>query len=134
MVPWSEKEKAEFLRFQFSAQKSFYDEHFSNASFDFLMLGDEVIGRLFVEIREDEIRLIDIALLPAFRGRGIGHQVLSGILADGESSRRVVRIHVEQNNPAMSLYLRLGFKQIETKGVYHLMEWSPANREDQSCH
>jgi len=34
-----------------------------------------------------------------------------------------VTIHVEAVNPAIRLYQRLGFKQIEDKGVYLLMEW-----------
>jgi hypothetical protein len=33
---------------------------------------------------------------------------------------------VEQDNPAMRLYLRLGFEPIEDKIVYQLMEWRPA--------
>ena len=130
VVPWTEQEKEAFLRFQFSAQKTFYEEQFSGASFDLLILNDEVIGRLFVDVRADEIRLVDVALLPAFRGHGFGGRILSGILSDGQSSGRVVRIHVEQNNPAMRLYLRLGFKQIETQGVYHLMEWSPTKHKE----
>jgi len=89
-----------------------------------------VIGRLFVDFRKDEIRLIDIALLPAYRGRGLGSQILSSILSDGQSSGRAVRIHVEHNNPALRLYQRLGFKQIENHGVYILMEWTPARDKD----
>jgi hypothetical protein len=35
-----------------------------------------------------------------------------------------LRIHVEGFNPALRLYERLGFRQIEDKGVYLFMEWS----------
>ena len=34
-----------------------------------------------------------------------------------------VTIHVEKNNPAMSLYKKLGYKLIEDQGVYDLMQW-----------
>ena len=47
-------------------------------------------------------------------------------MAEGEASGLLVRIHVEENNPAMRLYLRLGFEKIEEQGIYHLMEWTPA--------
>ena len=73
----------------------------------------------------DEIRLVDIALLPAARGRGLGGELMADILAEGEAKGLLVRIHVEHNNPAMRLYKRLGFEKIEEQGVYWLMEWIP---------
>ena len=36
-----------------------------------------------------------------------------------------LRIHVERMNPALGLYERLGFEQVEDRGVYWLMEWQP---------
>ena len=36
-----------------------------------------------------------------------------------------VRIHVEKFNPALRLYRRLGFTEIEDKGIYLFMEWQP---------
>ncbi len=47
------------------------------------------------------------------------------VLDEAAETGRVVRIHVERNNPAISLYHRLGFRKIDHLGVYHLMEWSP---------
>ena len=43
--------------------------------------------------------------------------------SSGREAQLPVRIHVEANNPAMGLYKRLGFRQIDTNGVYWLMEW-----------
>ncbi len=125
VVPWSEEQKERFLRFQFDAQHSYYMEHFKRAAFDLILLDGEPIGRLYVDRRRDEIRLIDIALLPESRGRGIGGAIMREILAEGEQAGKLVRIHVEHNNPAMRLYHRLGFEKIEEQGVYHLMEWTP---------
>ncbi len=100
-------------------------ETFTDAAYDIIILDGESIGRLYVDRREDEIRLIDIALLPEHRGGGLGTAILKEILAEGASVRKLVRIHVEQFNPAMRLYERLGFSKIEEQGVYHLMEWTP---------
>lgn len=47
------------------------------------------------------------------------------ILAEGAEAGKLVRIHVEENNPALRLYRRLGFKKIEEQGVYYLIEWAP---------
>jgi len=126
LVPWSDAEKDAFLRFQFDAQKAYYDEHFPGATFDLVLVDGEPAGRLYLDRRDDEIRLIDIALLPEHRGRGIGGRIMREILAEGEEKELLVRIHVEHNNPALRLYKRLGFEKIEEQGVYYLMEWTPA--------
>lgn len=130
-VPWSDADKESFLRFQFHAQKTHYDEHFPDATFDLILVDGEAAGRLYVDRREDEIRLIDIALLAEKRRKGIGERILRDLLAEGQEKGLLVRIHVEANNPAMRLYLRLGFQKIEEQGVYHLMEWQPSADESQ---
>ncbi len=132
VVPWTEQQKQDFLRFQFEAQDKYYREHFPGASYDLILLDGEAIGRLYVDRREDEIRLIDVALLPEHQGAGLGGAIMRDVLAEGAAAGKLVRIHVEHDNPAMRLYLRLGFCKIEEQGVYHLMEWTPPkeNRDD----
>jgi ribosomal protein S18 acetylase RimI-like enzyme len=85
----------------------------------------ESIGRLYVDRWPDQIRLVDIALLPAHRRAGHGPALLQSILDEGQASGLAVSIHVEANNPAMTLYRRLGFVHVDTNGVYHLMRWEP---------
>ena len=128
-VPWTEQEKDDFLRFQFDAQHKYYMEYFPRAAFDLILLDGEPIGRLYIDRRADEIRLIDIALLPEYRGKSLGGSIMNDILAEGAEVGKLVRIHVESNNPAMRLYLRLGFEKIEEQGVYHLMEWAPPHND-----
>lgn len=130
VVPWSDQEKEDFLRFQFDAQHKYYLEQFPRAAFDLILSGGEPVGRLYVDRRDDEIRLIDIALLPEHRGGGLGGAIMRRILAEGAETGKLVRIHVEHDNPAMRLYRRLGFDKIEEQGVYHLMEWTPDPTEE----
>ena len=125
VVPWTEEQKEAFLRFQFDAQRRYYAQHYAAASFDVIELDGQPVGRLYVDRRPAEIRLVDIAFLPQHRGHGLGGELLAEILAEGEVRGLRVTIHVEFNNPAMRLYHRLGFQKIEEQGVYHLMEWTP---------
>ena len=124
-VNWSETEKSAFLRMQFDAQRRYYEAQFPDAAFQVIFAKDKPIGRLYVDRRDDEIRLIDIALLPECRGTGIGSRLMQDILDEAAAAGKCVRIHVEQFNPARRLYDRLGFREIKQQGIYLLMEWTP---------
>lgn len=127
VVQWSEQQKKDFLEMQFQAQHKFYTEQFSDAELLIVRCRGKSIGRLYTDDRDDEIRLIDIALLPENRRHGVGGALLRKILQRGREAGKAVRIHVEKNNPALSLYHRLGFESIEDQGVYYLMQWTPEN-------
>jgi ribosomal protein S18 acetylase RimI-like enzyme len=128
-VDWNTEQKEAFLRMQFNAQAQFYIENYPGATFQVITLNDQPIGRLYIHRKKDEIRIMDIALLPEYRNLGIGSTLLQNILERGKSLNLPVTIHVEQFNPALRLYKRRGFRQKEDKGVYLLMEWSPENKE-----
>ncbi len=125
LVPWSDAEKAAFLKQQFEAQHSYYQEQFPDAAYQVIEQAGDSIGRLYLDRREDELRIVDIALLSDYRRAGIGSALLRGILQEAAGMGKAVRIHVERDNPALGLYQRLGFVEIEDQGVYLLMEWSP---------
>jgi GNAT superfamily N-acetyltransferase len=125
-VPWTPAEKAAFLRQQFQAQHAYYQEHYTGTRFEVVLRDGQPIGRLYVARWADEIRIVDITLLPEHCGAGIGTGILRDLLAEAAAAGKPVRIHVERQNPAWRLYERLGFAPIEDKGVYYLMEWRPA--------
>jgi ribosomal protein S18 acetylase RimI-like enzyme len=125
VVPWSESEKETFLTTQFNAQHTFYHQQFNEAEFLIIEQDNEPIGRLYLDRRDDEIRIVDIALLPSHRNRGIGTKYLESILEEGQGAGLPVRIHVERNNTALRLYERLGFQKVTENGVYFLMEKWP---------
>jgi len=125
-VDWDASQKDAFLRMQFDAQHCYYTEVYADAQFLIVEQAGEPIGRLYVDRPGDEIRIVDIALLPQARRRGVGSALLREILAEGAAVDKPVRIHVERFNPALQLYHRLGFTVVEERGVYFLMEWRPA--------
>jgi GNAT superfamily N-acetyltransferase len=126
-VDWSPSDKEAFLRMQFEAQDRHYREHYAGAEFLVVLAGDEPAGRLYVERREDEIRIVDVALLEPYRGKGIGGALVRDLLDEAGRSGKPVRIHVERLNPALRLYARLGFRQVADRGVYLLMERAPGD-------
>lgn len=126
VTDWSAEQKQQFLQMQFDAQHKYYQEQFTQAEYLVVQQADDLIGRIYIDRREDEIRLIDIALMPSARGQGLGAALLEDLLEEAQGVKLPVKIHVEKNNPAMRLYIRLGFRQLEEQGVYDLMEWVPS--------
>ena len=121
---WPLEQQRAFLQQQFEAQHAHYHQHYPDARWLLIVQGIIPVGRLYLEDWTSQLRIIDIALLPEFRGRGWGEAILRDLMDQTAKTGRKVSIHVEKTNPAMSLYLRLGFEAIEDKGVYDLMEWS----------
>jgi len=124
-VPWSPEQKAAFLGMQFQAQHADYQRNYPDASFDVIEQDGVPAGRLYVHRRPEEIRVIDIALLPAFRGQGLGTRFLTELIEEAAATARVVSIHVEKNNPALRLYQRLAFEPVADTGVHLLMRHTP---------
>lgn len=122
VVPWDASAKEAFLRMQFKAQDTYYRATFPNASYDLIVSGDDVLGRLYVHRGESAWVVLDIALLPEHRGTGVGTKLLSEVVAEAAAAGKPVQVHVERYNPARHLYDRLGFSEIEDQGVYLLLE------------
>ncbi|HEY7699111.1 MAG TPA: GNAT family N-acetyltransferase [Vicinamibacteria bacterium] len=134
LVPWPDEQKGAFLKMQFEAQHSSYRWEFPGASFDVVEVRSEPVGRLYVDRREDEIRLIDIALLPGHRGRGIGGTLMEALLEEARAGAKRVVIHVERGNPARRWYRGLGFSEVEDLGIYFRMEWLPTESNEETRH
>ena len=124
-VPWDDATKRAFLEQQFSAQDVAYRANYPGASLDVIEVDGAPAGRLYLHRRQGEIRVMDIALVSAHRGAGIGTTLLSAVLDEARSAGRKVSIHVERQNPALSLYRRLGFDVAGEGEVYLFLEWSP---------
>jgi ribosomal protein S18 acetylase RimI-like enzyme len=121
-VEWPEGARETFVEQQFAAQDHHYRANYPGATLDVIEVDGSPAGRLYVHRGPSDIRIMDIALAPGFRGRGIGTRLLRSLMDEADASGRKLSIHVEQNNPARSLYDRLGFRPAGEHGVYVLME------------
>ncbi len=124
-APWSDQQRLDFLKQQFEAQHTHYQSHYQNADYLVIKQSQENIGRIYIDRDETSICLIDIALLPEFKYKGMGTKILKVIIQEANNTQKKIVIHVENYNPAYQWYLKHGFKQVEDKGVYQYMEYSP---------
>lgn len=125
-VAWAPGQLEAFVRMQFEAQDRDYRRHNPHGAFDVVELDGRPVGRLLVDRRPGDIRVVDVSLAPEVRGRGIGTRLLGDLVEEAASSGCIVSIHVEVHNRAAQLYSRLGFTVVEDLGVYRRMEWRPA--------
>ncbi|MFM2480628.1 GNAT family N-acetyltransferase [Celerinatantimonas sp. YJH-8] len=121
---WSDQEIHQFLDAQAQTQHHYYMQHYQQAKYYIIEYAQHDVGRLYIDDLGPEIRIVDIALLPDFRNLGIGTTLIRQLQQQGQRQHLDVSIHVEQNNPAMRLYQRLGFELVEkVNGIYHFMRW-----------
>ena len=120
-VPWDDAMRRAFVEQQFAAQDAHYRKHYPGATLDVIEIDGSRAGRLYVHRGARDIRIMDIALMPEFRGHGIGSDLLRSLIAEAQAGGRTLSIHVEYNNPARRLYERLGFQFAGEHGVYVLM-------------
>lgn len=128
---WAPEEQAmaeRLIKHQYAA----HEAHFKRMKRDWdtrdcvIELDGVVVGRFIVRQDAKEVYLADITVNSAHRGKGLGQAVLEAVMGECVQSKRVLRLHVDLNNPALQFYTRLGFRAVEHHALYCLMEWVPA--------
>lgn len=123
LVNWSNEQKAAFLDSQFRAQHTYYHDQMPDAAYDVILEDGVAVGRLYVDGRAGDIHIVDIALLPQHRNRGIGGHLIRQIMEEAAANSQSVSLYVELFNRARRFYGRLGFREVHTEGIYLLMSW-----------
>lgn len=124
VVQWTEEDKAAFLNQQFQAQHIYYQHQYGNAQFLIILLDGVPVGRLYVDDRATDIRIVDITILPGYRNQGLGHFILTNLQQKALKAGKSVSIHVERENRARHLYERLEFQITnDSHPIYLLLTW-----------
>lgn len=131
-VEWAEGQRDVFVRWQFDMQRREYDARFPEARYQVILIDGEPAGRIWVGEDEEQIRLLDIALLPEFQKRGAGTLLLKELMKEAELAQKFLRHMVlVLNDNAHRFYERLGFAVIEDVGAYKHMEYRPGKSSDE---
>ena len=124
LTPWTDEQRHAFIQLQFTGQQVHYKQNYPSATHDIIVVDGREVGRLYVARLEREIRIVDITLLPGERNAGTGSFLIKQLLDEAKRTKRSVRIWVEEFNPSLQLFERLGFSRSEQQGIHLLMEWT----------
>jgi len=122
---WPPEMRSGFLAMQFKASQS-HHHAFPNAEFQIVLLDGVPAGRLIVNRTREDLQLVDIALLPAFRNAGIGAALLQRLIGEAAATKKPLRLHVLNGSRAGRLYQRLGF--VQTAKPNCTWQWSGGHR------
>lgn len=127
VTAWPDEQRRAFLLQQFGFQSRDWERNYPRMERLIVRIDGEDAGRLYIDRRaaERDLRVVDIALLPTHRGRGVASRIFARLFAEADSLGWKTSIHVEQHNRAKNLYARLGFGPVRTHGIYLLLERPP---------
>lgn len=115
---------------QFQAQTDGYGEKFPNAMYFIIEYHHEKVGRAVIDFGHNEIRLVDLALLPAAQGKGIGKAIVQSFMACADQVYTPMSLTVLSHNiAAKALYLKLGFIVESIEPPYEFMIYYPQKRQ-----
>lgn len=121
---WAEGQREAFLKWQFDLQRREYDTRFPDAEYNVIMIDNQPAGRIWIGRTDEQIRLLDIALLPQFQNRGVGTVLIRNLIDEAKmTGKRLRHMVFVLNNDAHRFYERFGFVVIEDLGGYKHMEW-----------
>ncbi|MGD8190185.1 GNAT family N-acetyltransferase [Brevibacillus ginsengisoli] len=112
-----------FLRMQWRAQQLSYGEAFPDADHRMIWMDSVKVGKIMIHRTEQEIRLVDLILLPQVCHRGIGTQLLRELQQEANQQKKTLTLSVLHTNPALKLYKRLGFIAVGGDEMYDQMMW-----------
>lgn len=125
---WPAAQQEAFLRMQFNMQRRWYETAYSQAEHAIIELEGQPIGRMIVLRGQKSWQLIDISLLPEFRGQGMGGELIRALIQEcAQLCGAVLQLQVLKNNPAIRLYNRLGFTSTAEDKIYIQMELRPGS-------
>lgn len=81
----------------------------------------EILGYLCYWVVFEELRIMNVAVAPPWRRRGIARMLVDHALSEGRSQgvRRVLLEVRASNEPALSLYRRFGFERTALRRNYY---------------
>ncbi|GAB6843605.1 ribosomal protein S18 acetylase RimI-like enzyme [Methylorubrum rhodinum] len=114
------------LRQTFDGKRLTYRVRYPDARWEILEADGAPIGRIVTDRGARGLTLIDIALLPERRGRGLGARLIAETMDEARAAGLPLHLTVAADNPgARRLYERLGFVPGQATELHTELVWTP---------
>lgn len=123
LVPWTDEQRHAFIKFQYIAQLNYYQSEFPNSEHWVIEADGKPVGRLFLDRREAQFRILDITILTPHRGKGIGLPVIRYVMNEAATVGKTVGINLDLYSSSQPIFERLGFKATEKTDSHTLYVW-----------
>lgn len=132
LAPLPEELRETIARQQYGIQQGGVEADYPDAQ-RFVVLGGgdrpggpgAPVGMIILAVRPDTLWVVDVALHPGHRNRGLGAAVIGSLMDTCRQSGRTLKGSVTPYNPARRLYARLGIRELATERGYIALEWRP---------
>lgn len=128
VLPFDEAQKRAFCEHQLDAQTAYYEEKYADATHDLIIVGEEPVGRAYVDRGDKLISILDLAVLTEHRKKGIGTHIVKSLVEEAALSGKRVGVYVETFNPSQKFFRELGFELIESDDMNLYFEWNVAKQ------
>ena len=109
---------------QHRMQVAGYRNSYPDAHYQVLELDGVAVGRLVTAALDGALRVVDIAILPPARGRGVAAEALRRLQAQAAGAGQAVALSVRKDNAAARrLYAALGFAVDGQDGMSLELRW-----------
>jgi ribosomal protein S18 acetylase RimI-like enzyme len=120
---WEQQAVETFLNMQFRIQQQSYHQQYPDAEHRIIFLSGSPVGQYRLNRGTEELIVVDISLLPAWRNTGLGTSLFRLWQKEAEQADKGIRLHVLRENRGRRFYERLGFISISEDGLYVEMMW-----------
>ena len=100
-------------------QINHHAKRWSERTWSIISLGDERIGTIALDWKPTHLQLGEFYILAKHRGRGLGTEILEGVLAQADRRRLETRLEFLKWNPVGELYLRHGFHVVSENDIHY---------------
>jgi GNAT superfamily N-acetyltransferase len=106
-------------------QRGFHAKAWQQKMPDIITYDGELVGTIATIESEDCIEIGQFFILTDYQNKGIGTHLLKSILNKADQLSKNVTLKFLKNNPVKSLYLRNGFRVVDTNEIVYYMERKP---------
>lgn len=121
---WASDAADGFIDMQYFARKGAYEIQFPQSECMVIEFNGQPAGSVILQETPDELRLVDIAVVPLFKRQGIGKSVITRLQARAAARDIPIVLHVDSGNlSAIAFYTEMHFETVEQGQIQHRMIW-----------